>query len=100
MRRGDGVVERAVPGGPGPRVVRRQVQAVHHGLGDRHVPGVHHARHAVAHHVQVLELTPHEGGGVEGGRVAGREPVGDAQLGVGLQDVVLLDEGLLGQFPN
>ena len=67
--------------------------------GDLHVAGVHHARHAVAHRLQVLELTADEHAGIEVGGVARREPSGDPELGMGLQHVVLLDKGLLGELP-
>ena len=68
-------------------------------LGHGHVVGVDHAPHALAHHVEVVQLGIDEGAGVEGGGVLGGEALGDDQLGVGLDHVVLLQEGLFGQLP-
>jgi len=68
-------------------------------LGHRHVVGVDHATHALAHDPQVVQLGVDEDFGVEGSRVLRRESLGDDQLGMGLDHVVLLQERLLGQLP-
>ena len=93
-----GVVEAAVPRRHGLCRIVRELN-VTLGFGHRHVVGVDHAPHALAHHVEVVQLGVDEALWVKGGRVARGEPLGDHQLGMGLDDVVLLQEGLLGQLP-
>ncbi len=68
-------------------------------LGNVHVVGVHHPRHAFAHGAEVMDLGIDECMRIDGPAAARWVPSRDDELGMGLNHVVLLHERLFGELP-
>ena len=98
MGMSDLVVEGPVPGAHDLVGIPAELDTIAQSFGDGNVVGVYHARHAGAHGPQVAKLAGEEHLRRKGA-VTGGKPLGNAELGMGLEHVVLLDEGFLGQLP-
>ena len=68
-------------------------------LGNVHVVGVDHPRHAFAHRAQVMDLRIDECPRIDCPAAARWVPSRDDELGMGLHHVVLLHERLFGELP-